>query len=65
MTRFVPQKHEKIQISLWVDERLLEEVDALAAAIDISRSACLVQCIAFALSHRRDKQHADDDNGLP
>jgi len=57
MSKFNPQKAEKITISLRIDENILKKIDKLSTKRDISRNEFLVQCIEFALINI-----VDDDN---
>ena len=51
LEKFVPKKSEKEVISMRIPVEMLEEVDAKAAAFDISRNELINQCIAFALAN--------------
>ncbi|MCI8498449.1 MAG: CopG family transcriptional regulator [Bacilli bacterium] len=55
MENFQPRKRklnkEKIVISIRIDEDILEKIDKLAIAIDISRNEFIMQCIQFALDN--------------
>ena len=60
MPSFDPRKYERIQTTLWMDERMLKQVEDMASNVGISRNACLVQCIAYALSHRQAEEPSED-----
>ena len=51
MEKFMPKKPEKEVISMRISTQVLAEVDAKAAAYDISRNEFINQCIAFALAN--------------
>ena len=51
LEKFVPKKSEKEVISMRIPVEMLAEVDAKAAAFDISRNELINQCIAFALAN--------------
>lgn len=51
MPQFVPKKEEKEVISMRLPGTTLEQIDAAAAAADMSRNEFLNQCIRFALDH--------------
>ena len=51
LDKFLPKKPEKEVISIRISTDLLEDVDAKAAAFDISRNELINQCIAFALGN--------------
>lgn len=55
MEKFLPKKPEKEVISMRISVNVLEEIDRLATAADISRNEFINQCISFALSHMGDK----------
>lgn len=55
MDRFIPKKNEKEVISMRISTQMLNELDAKAAAFDISRNEFINQCIAFALANMEDK----------
>lgn len=56
MEKFLPKKPEKEVISMRISTELLAEVDAKAAAFDISRNELINQCIAYALGHMDQKE---------
>ena len=51
MAKFIPTKLEKDVITMRISSELLEQVDAKAAAIGISRHQLLNQCIEYALAN--------------
>ena len=51
MEKFLPKKNEKEVISMRIPVEVLNELDAKAAAFDISRNEFINQCILFALSN--------------
>lgn len=52
MSKFVPKKTtEKENVSIRIPLETLEQVDAKAAAIGISRNQLLNQCIKYALAN--------------
>ena len=51
LEKFVPRKTEKEVISMRIATEVLEQIDAEAAACEISRNEFINQCIAFALRH--------------
>lgn len=51
LEKFIPRKPEKEVISMRISTEVLAEIDAEAAACDISRNEFINQCIAFALRH--------------
>ena len=51
MEKFLPKKPEKEVISMRISTDVLAEVDAKAAAYDISRNEFINQCINFALAN--------------
>lgn len=51
LEKFLPRKPEKEVISMRIATNLLAEVDAKAAAFDISRNEFMNQCILFALAN--------------
>lgn len=51
MEKFYPKKPEKEVISMRISTDMLSELDAKAAAFEISRNELINQCIAFALAH--------------
>ena len=51
LEKFIPRKTEKEVISMRIATEVLEQIDAEAAAFDISRNEFINQCIAFALRH--------------
>lgn len=54
MSKFVAKKPEKEIISLRISSDTLQEVDAKAAAVDISRNELINQMIAYALANMED-----------
>lgn len=54
MAKFVAKKPEKEIISLRISVDTLQEVDAKAASIDISRNELINQMIAYALDNMED-----------
>lgn len=55
MKNFKPKKQEKDVVSIRMDVNLLEQVDSIAAASDISRNELIVQCIEYALENMENK----------
>ena len=51
MEKFLPRQPEKEVISMRISTEVLAQIDAKAAACDISRNEFINQCIAFALAH--------------
>lgn len=51
MEKFLPKKNEKEVISMRIPVEVLNELDAKAAAFNISRNEFINQCILFALSN--------------
>ena len=51
MEKFLPRKPEKEVISMRISTEVLAQIDAKAAACEISRNEFINQCIAFALRH--------------
>ena len=51
LEKFIPRKTEKEVISMRIATDVLEQIDAKAAAFDISRNEFINQCISFALRH--------------
>lgn len=51
MKKFIPEKQEKVVVSIRISEKLLETVDAKANEVQISRNEFIKQCITFALSN--------------
>ena len=51
MEKFVPRKSEKEVISMRISTDVLAQLDANAAAFEISRNELINQCIAFALAN--------------
>lgn len=56
MEKFLPRKPEKEVISMRISTDVLAQIDAKAAACDISRNEFINQCIAFALDHMDDEE---------
>ncbi len=54
MPKFVARKPEKEIISLRISADTLQEIDAKAAAVDISRNELINQMIAYALANMED-----------
>ena len=54
LAKFVAKKPEKEIISLRISVDTLQEVDAKAASIDISRNELINQMIAYALDNMED-----------
>lgn len=59
MAKFVAKKPEKEIISLRISVDTLQEVDAKAAAVDISRNELINQMIAYALDNMDDTPEHD------
>ena len=51
LEKFVPRKTEKEVISMRIATEVLEQIDAEAAACEISRNEFIKLCIALALRH--------------
>ena len=51
MAKFIAKKPEKEIISLRISVDTLQEIDAKAAAVDISRNELINQMIAYALAN--------------
>ncbi len=51
MNKFHPLKNEKIVISIRIDSNKLDEIDQIAAKIDISRNDLINQCINYSLDN--------------
>jgi len=51
LEKFLPKKQEKDVISIRIPADMLAELDAKAAAFEISRNELINQCIAYALEH--------------
>ena len=51
LEKFTPRKPEKEIISIRIPTDVLAQVDAKAAACEISRNEFINQCIVFALDH--------------
>jgi predicted HicB family RNase H-like nuclease len=51
LEKFVPRKPEKEVISMRISTDVLAQLDAKAAAFEISRNELINQCIAFALAN--------------
>lgn len=51
MAKFIAKKPEKEIISLRISADTLQEIDAKAAAVDISRNELINQMIAYALAN--------------
>ena len=49
--RFLPKKLSKIPITIRLAPDRIEQLDALALELDISRSEMIAQCIDFALNN--------------
>jgi len=56
LEKFLPRKPEKEVISMRISTEVLAQIDAKAAACDISRNEFIKQCIAFALAHMDDNE---------
>ena len=56
MEKFLPRKPEKEVISMRISTEGLAQIDAKAAACEISRNEFINQCIAFALAHMDDSE---------
>ena len=54
MPKFIAKKPEKEIISLRISADTLQEIDAKAAAVDISRNELINQMIAYALANMED-----------
>lgn len=51
LAKFIAKKPEKEIISLRISADTLQEIDAKAAAVDISRNELINQMIAYALAN--------------
>ena len=51
LEKFVPRKPEKEVISMRISTDVLAQLDAKAAAFEISRNELINQCLAFALAN--------------
>ena len=56
MEKFLPRKPEKEVISMRISTEVQAQIDAKAAACEISRNEFINQCIAFALAHMDDSE---------
>lgn len=59
MNKFHPLKNEKIVISIRIDSNKLDEIDQIAAKIDISRNDLINQCIDYSLNNLEFKDNQD------
>ena len=50
MEFFIPKPYKKEAVTIRLDSRKIEQVDALAARFSLSRSQLINQCVDFALS---------------
>ena len=50
MEFFIPKPYKKEAVTIRLDSRKIEQVDALAAHFSLSRSQLIKQCVDFALS---------------
>lgn len=50
MDKFLPEKVEKVVITIRISEKIVDEIDDKANAADLSRNECIKQCIEYALS---------------
>lgn len=55
MKNFKPKKQEKDIVSIRMSIELLEQVDSIAAANDMSRNELIVQCIEYAIENIENK----------
>ena len=55
MKNFKPKKQEKDVVSIRMSIELLEQVDSIAAANDMSRNELIVQCIEYAIENIENK----------
>ncbi len=55
MNDFIPKQYKKEPITLRVDLKKLEKIDALANEYNLSRSAFINQCIDYAMENMRSK----------
>ena len=51
MPNFLPKKPEKEVISIRIKTETLNQIDQMAADVDISRNELINQCIDFALKN--------------
>ena len=50
MEFFIPKPYKKEAVTIRLDSRKIEQVDALAARFSLSRSQLINHCVDFALS---------------
>ncbi len=55
MNDFIPKQYKKEPITLRVDLKKLEKIDALANEYNLSRSAFINQCIDYAMENMSSK----------
>lgn len=51
MVQFTPKQYKKEQFTIRMEHGMLQNVDALAAEYNLSRSEFIVQCVQFAIGH--------------
>ena len=61
MEKFLPKKNEKEVISMRIPVAVLNELDAKAAAFNISRNEFINQCITFALANMEEHPAEEPD----
>lgn len=59
MEFFIPKPYKKEAVTIRLDSRKIEQVDALAARFSLSRSQLINQCVDFALS-----QYAEEGSSV-
>lgn len=53
---FIPKTYQKDQITVRLNVTAIEKIDKIAAAMKLSRSELINQCVEFALENMSDKQ---------
>ena len=51
MAEFIPKQYKKEQFTIRMEQKMLADVDSLAAEYGLSRSEFIVQCVCFAMEH--------------
>lgn len=57
MADFIPKAYKKDPITIRIDLKMLEKIDKMAAKYNLSRSAFINQCIAYALENMSENQN--------
>ncbi|MBS6629213.1 MAG: CopG family transcriptional regulator [Clostridiales bacterium] len=57
MADFIPKTYKKDPITIRIDFKMLEQIDKMAAKYNLSRSAFINQCIAYALEHMPENEN--------